>query len=407
MAEQGHTVYLFNQGEQLVDKGMVAQYLSPKVPVIAMDRYPLVNKLCWKINALLYRLGARFSFHEKCKTLLLLFAVIYYRIEVVHGHEVLVENSRLTTLCRWLSVPVVITDHGGYSMLIKMGNWSFVPFANLGKAVVAVSNNAAQLLRHSGATAFSEEMRVLGARIMAADFQSEHNTVQQGQNAVTAPLTVPVVTIYNGVRAASAAVLSQVPDRRELGIEPTDLVFGMIGRGTEQKGWHYAVDAFLRLLENNPDRAMKFLCMGEGPALDDIRTRLGGQQPAIIFVGNVDNPHQYMPLCDIGLMPSCFSEGLPLSIIEFYEHGIPVIASNLGGIPEIITPANEAPGGQLVAMQPQGTPQPESLLSCMQQYIDAPAALAAHGQGARRIRTKFDMDTCAKAYQQLFTEILA
>lgn len=406
MAERGHEVYLFNQGEQLVDPGMVEQYLSAKVRVIGMDSYPLLNKLCWKLNGLFARLGARFSFHEKCKTLLLLFTVLYHRMQVVHGHEVLVRNSRLVTLCRWLSVPAVVTDHGGYSMLVKMGDWSFVPFANLGKAIVAVSENAANLLHSPQAVAYSDELRQLGSRILASDFQAEFENLRP-QSGAQAALTVPVITIYNGVQSAPANRVDRLEQRARLDIGADSLVFGMIGRGTEQKGWRYAVAAFLELQQLEPGRNLTLLCMGDGPVLQELQAQYGVTQSGILFVGNVDDPHQFMPLCDVGLMPSCFSEGLPLSIIEFCEHGVPVIASELGGIPEIITPTDAEAGGQLIAMAKNATPQLSSLTQAMRRYVEQPELRARHSQGARQIRTKFDMQTCAAAYERLFAQVLA
>ena len=407
MAELGHEMVLFNQGEQLVDTGMVRQYLSAKVLMVGMDQYPLFNKLCWKVNALFSRLGIRVAFHEKCKTLLLLFTVLRHRIQLVHGHEVLVQNSRLVTLCRWLSVPVVITDHGGYSMLVKMGDWSFAPFANLAKAVIAVSENAARLLHGTERVAHPEELRQLGARILAADFRAESENMQQARAGTSIPLTVPIVTIHNGVQNAPYDVIDRDARRANLGIVSGSLVFGMIGRGTEQKGWRYAVTAFLRLKELEPTHPLILLCLGDGSVLQELRQQLSHLHPDIVFVGNVDDPHQYMPLCDVGLMPSCFSEGLPLSIIEFYEHNIPVIASELGGIPEIITPVGEAPGCQLIAMEANASPQVASLVQAMRTYVLSTGLRAEHSRGARQIRAKFDMRTCAVAYKFFFQQVLA
>jgi hypothetical protein len=122
-----HNVYLFNQNEQLVDQGMVAQYLSPAVRVLAMDRYPLFNAVCWKLNALLLKLGAKFSVHECAKTLLGRYLIWRHRIDVLHSHEPLVAKSRITKLVQLTGIPTVVTDHQGYSMLIKVGEFPMCP----------------------------------------------------------------------------------------------------------------------------------------------------------------------------------------------------------------------------------------------------------------------------------------
>ena len=63
MAKQ-HEVYFFNQGEQLVDEGMVETYLSPKVKLLDMKTYPLLNRVLWKANGLLKRLTGYGGLHE-------------------------------------------------------------------------------------------------------------------------------------------------------------------------------------------------------------------------------------------------------------------------------------------------------------------------------------------------------
>lgn len=409
MAGRGHQMFVFNQGEQLVDKGMVAQYLRTDIPVIGMDSYPRLNAVCWKLNGLLRRLGLKVFFHEYCKTVLLRYIVWQRRIELVHGHEILVEKSRLVTLGRG-RVPVIITDHGGYSMLIKMGDWSFTPYANLGRAVVAVSEYSHSLLQQGPemVNVGSEALQEMGAKIIAADFQAEARSLRSRLDGPPpVPLTVPVHTIYNGVQARQKSSPSQVAVRQQLNIPPSALVFGMIGRGTYQKGWEYALKAYLVLKRELPDQLLAFICMGAGPVLCELQMQLGSAHPDIHFLGEVDDPHAWMPACDVGVMTSCFSEGLPLSIIEFYEHGIPVIASTLGGIPEIIMPDQGTPGGLLVVMKPDATPDAEHLVKHMLTYAVDSSLRVQHGLAAVHISKTFGMAACASKYEILFKEIVA
>ncbi|AYA37191.1 glycosyltransferase [Hymenobacter oligotrophus] len=405
MAAQGHHVFLYNQGEQLVDAGMVEQYLSPRVQVVAMDRFPLINKICWKINALVKKLGVNWSFHEWCKTLLLFYTIWHHRIDIVHGHEVLVEKSRLVKLRQWSSVPIAVTDHGGYSMLIKMGDWSFVPYANMGQSIVAVSEYSARLLRGEVAEENPSELRQLGAHILATDYQAEFNSLNASRTNTRLPLTTPITTIYNGVASTAGTLPTQAIDRSTFSIQNESLVFGMIGRGTEQKGWRYAYAAYQHLKQLLPDQPFTLLCMGDGPVIQELRQQTSADQSDIVFLGNVDNPHQYMPLCDVGLMPSCFSEGLPLSIIEFFEHQVPVIASSLGGIPELIEPIDLAPGGLLVPIEPNGTPNMKALVHAMHAYAINKDLRDEHARNSARIRARFNMEQCATAYEKLFREL--
>jgi glycosyltransferase involved in cell wall biosynthesis len=404
-----HQAYFFNQGEQLVDPGMVQTYLSPEVKLLDMNSYPRLNKVLWKVNGLLKRVAGYAGFHEQCKTAMLLFSILRHRIDLVHGHEILTRQSRLAKVIRFLSVPVVITDHNGYTMLLKIGDTSFIPYANQARAIVAVSDYTGQVLMDGTTHENSEKLRALGEKIIATDHQAEYENLrhkQPQQPRKAEKLTAPVVTIYNGVQRYADPLPAPAAIRAELGIPADAFVFGMIARGTEQKGWRYALAAYLQLKARHPQRRLAWLCMGEGPCVREIQQEVGAANPDIIFLGSIDNPHYYMSVCQVGLVPSSFSEGLPLSIVEFYEHQVPVIASDLCGIPEVITPAGTEPGGQLIAMEEDATPQVASLLAAMERYVTDQALLAQHGQAALAIRRQFDMDQFVASHEQLYSQIL-
>lgn len=397
-----HNVYFFNQNEQLTDKAMVAQYLSPAVRMVSMDQYPVFNKLIWKLNALGQKLGLSFSVHERAKTLLGCYLIRHHKIDVVHSHEPMVAKSRVTKLCQLTGVPTVVTDHQGYSMLIKVGEFSFVPYANLAKAVVGVSQYTADLFTGKLQETPSEEERRAGERILATDYQNEYENAKQRAPQPRQPITTRVEVIYNGV-----------PRYAPVGEEPTLLpipagafVFGLVGRGTQQKGWGDALAAYVRVKELHPDRQFAFIAMGDGAYLRSLRTEYEAAHPDIYFMGNVQTPHPYMRQCQVGLFPSWFSEAQPISIIEFFENGVPVIASPLGGIPEMVQPAGGPVAGRLLRMNPDATPQLDDLVAAMSAYTTDTALLAAHKQAALQLRNTYDVAHCAAQYEALFKEIV-
>ncbi|WP_210116254.1 glycosyltransferase family 4 protein [Hymenobacter fodinae] len=408
MAEK-HEVFYFNHGEQLVDAGMVKAYLKPEVRLLDITCYPTLNKALWKINGLLKRLTGYAGFHELCKTFVFLFMIVRHRIELVHGHEILTKYSKLAKVARLLSVPIVVTDHNGYTMLLKVGDTSFYPYANQAKAIIAVSHYTARVLREGTTHESSEKLRAYGEKVLASDHKAEYDSLKSNQSTtpIAVPLTVPVTTIYNGVLRYNKSLPVPTTIKESLGIMPNALVFGMIARGTEQKGWRFALAAYQQLKQQYPQRHFNWLCMGDGPCIQEIKAELGTQHPDIIFVGNVDDPHYYMSVCDVGIVPSSFSEGLPLSIVEFFEHRVPVIGSDLCGIPEVITPDNAEPGGFLIEMEEDSTPCISSLLSHMARYVDDATLLNKHGEAALAIRRRFDMDQFIAAHEQLYTHVLA
>ncbi len=398
-----HTVYFFNQNEQLVDQGMVAQYLSPAVHMVSMDRYPVFNKICWKLNALFLKLGAKFSVHEYAKTLLGLYAIRRYSIDVLHSHEPMVAKSRITRLVQRTGIPTVVTDHQGYSMLIKVGEFSYVPYANLAKAVVGVSQYTADLFTGALLEVPTEAERRAGEKILATDYQNEYENAKQQAPAPRLPITTRVEVIYNGVPR-------YVPVGTEpaaLPIEAGSFVFGMVGRGNQQKGWGAALAAYTQVKARFPDRRFAFIAMGEGPYLRTLRAEYEAQHPDIYFLGNVQTPHPYVRQCQAGLFPSWFSEAQPISIIEFFENGVPVIASPLGGIPEMVCPPAGPAAGRLLAMNPDATPRLDDLVDAMCAYVADEALLASHAAAARTLRATYDVAECAAHYEALFREIVA
>jgi glycosyltransferase involved in cell wall biosynthesis len=77
---------------------------------------------------------------------------------------------------------------------------------------------------------------------------------------------------------------------------------------------------------------------GDGPERDNLEklcNSLVNIKDKIIFHGFVNNPEQYYGNIDVALLPS-LGEGIPLSLLEVMRLGIPCIATNVGGIPEII-----------------------------------------------------------------------
>ncbi|UPL49839.1 glycosyltransferase family 4 protein [Hymenobacter sublimis] len=340
--------------------------------------------------------------------MMFLYTIVRHKIEVVHSHEILTKQSRLNAVLRFLSVPIVVTDHSGYTMLRKVQDVSFIPYANKARAIIAVSEYAAKALLYGDQSGVSEQARALGQKIIASDYHTEAETLKHKELATgqDEPLTVPVATIYNGVLRHQGTLPPPEVIHQELGIAPGSFVFGMGGRGTEQKGWHYALAAYQQLKQRHPTRKFAWLCMGEGPCLTAMQHELGDTAPDIIFLGNVQNPHYYMSACRVGLVPSSFNEGLPLTIVEFFEHRVPVIASDLCGIPEVIVPANHEPGGLLIEMEEDLTPRIASLLKNMEAYVTQPELWEEHAQAALSIRKMFDVEEFVQAHEQLYTKVL-
>lgn len=110
----------------------------------------------------------------------------------------------------------------------------------------------------------------------------------------------------------------------------------MLSRMSRNKGVYEAINVMIDLKESD----LKLVLAGDGPELDEIReyVKKQGIEDKVIFAGWVDdkNKKQLFKDCYVSILPSHF-EGVPMSILESLSFGVPVIASQVGGIPEIIS----------------------------------------------------------------------
>ena len=118
------------------------------------------------------------------------------------------------------------------------------------------------------------------------------------------------------------------------GIPPDDLVVGYSGRLSEEKAPEVFLDIAC-LCQATPN--LRFIMTGAGPMTDTI-VRLSAKLPASArfdFVGLAEDVASYLALYDVLVLPSR-QDGRPLIVLEALASGVPVIASRLGGIPELI-----------------------------------------------------------------------
>lgn len=142
--------------------------------------------------------------------------------------------------------------------------------------------------------------------------------------------------ISNGIDCDAFADNHQGPQvRAALGIDPTDVIVGLIGRLSEQKGHVYLMEAGKELIKKYPQ--MKIVFWGEGHLKDSlVKSRDEfGLQDHVIFAGVASDMPAVYSAIDILAMPS-LSEGLPMTLIEAMAAGVPVVVTPVGDVPKVI-----------------------------------------------------------------------
>ncbi|MDP2898509.1 MAG: glycosyltransferase [bacterium] len=185
--------------------------------------------------------------------------------------------------------------------------------------------------------------------------------------------------------------------RKQLGIEEGDTVIGTVGHMTRQKGYDVLVAAIPRILRKHP-RA-KFVFVGRGLLRGRIekQARALGVEQRSRFAGIRPDISVVLNCFDVFVLPSLW-EGFGTAIIEAMACGVPVVASRVGGIPEIV---EDGMNGLLV---PPGRPGP--LAEAVILMLDQPSmrreiARVGRTSVTERFSVRKMAQTVGKVYLQL------
>jgi glycosyltransferase involved in cell wall biosynthesis len=207
-------------------------------------------------------------------------------------------------------------------------------------------------------------------------------------------LRLDSTVIYNGHLKNEAIV--EMPET----VERKKFTFSMIARGISQKGWDVAIKAFLRVIET---KDAQLVLVGAGDFLSDLQKRF--DHPAILYKGQMSSIEQVVRDTDIGLFPSRKYEAFGLSILDFFSQGKPVLASNLGGIPEVIEDGLGA-GGLLIQMKDKEEPDVDHLAKLMIEIMNDKLMRNSLSKNAIRIARRFDFRKTVAEYEQICLSVI-
>lgn len=123
--------------------------------------------------------------------------------------------------------------------------------------------------------------------------------------------------------------------KKEFNISNNEKVIGVIARLVPVKGHIYFFHALKLVIEKIKD--IKVLIVGDGELMDELKNKVKelGLTKIVLFLGNRNDVPEIMNICDL-IVLSSFNEGFGLSLVEALICGKPVIATSVGGIPEVI-----------------------------------------------------------------------
>jgi len=204
-----------------------------------------------------------------------------------------------------------------------------------------------------------------------------------------------VRVIYNGVDEPARFDRNDVAQyKKDLGIPHDDTVVGVIGNLYPVKGHTYLLQAIPQILTTCPQTS--FLFIGRGELEVPLKTQVKelGVEEKVRFLGLRQDIPTLLSVMDIFAMPS-LSEGLSIALLEAMAAAKPVVATDVGGNPELVASGET---GLLVPAK-----DPEALAHALVQLLNDPATMQRYGQaGLKRVRDRFALQTMTSEYQAIY-----
>ena len=225
--------------------------------------------------------------------------------------------------------------------------------------------------------------------------ESQRQKILGGRN------TQRVRVLHNAVDIMSPMPVSAdgQPVRDRLAIPNASRIVAAVGRFSPEKGIDVLLEAFAMLVRQVDN--VHLVLVGDGQE----RSALEGQSAGlgidgmVHFVGHSQTPGDYVAEADLLALPSR-SEGIPNVVLEAMAMGKPVVATSVGGVPEIV---DDGQTGRLVPPE-----RPDLLAQGLAELLADPelrGKLASEGR--RRVREAFSVEARVAKMQILYRDILA
>ena len=205
--------------------------------------------------------------------------------------------------------------------------------------------------------------------------------------------------VYNGVDMAKFAARGDRADvRAELGVAPEAVLIGAVGRLTADKGGQdVLIRAVGRVRATCPQ--VRLVMVGDGPlrpGLEELTAQLG-LTDTVIFTGLRSDVPRLLSALDVFVLPS-EREALPVAVLEAMAAGLPVVATRVGGIPEVVEDGATGflvPPGDVAAMH-----------RILERLTGDPALAARLGAaGQAHVQAHFTVQQMVRQVERLYDQL--
>jgi len=206
-----------------------------------------------------------------------------------------------------------------------------------------------------------------------------------------------IEVIEPGIEMPKArSVEAREAGRVRWGFAGDEFVIGHVAAFTREKGQDVALEAALLLASRLPRARM--MLAGDGPERSALMERARAASGFVQFPGFIEDLEEFYAALDLYIMPSR-SEAWGLTALHATAYGLPVVASNVGGLAEVV---EHGKSGWLVPAE-----SAEALAEAIVDAASDPARLAEFGRNARRRAERFSIEKTVERTEQFYLRLLA
>lgn len=295
-----------------------------------------------------------------------------WRPNVVHTHRYK-ENVLGGLAAAWSNVPVIV--HTVHGLQEAFQGWEHVKL----KCHALIANQVTRMVA-SGLIGVSQEIE--------SHLRREFPHIR-------------VSCIRNGITGVTPGGVNMPgPTRKSIGIEESAFVLGSIGRLTTIKGIEYLLRAVALLVKERKLMPIHVAVIGGGPlqkSLETLSAELSITEH-VRFLGERQDVPNLLRLLDVFVIPS-LHEGIPMALLEAMRAGCPVIASAVGGIPEVIRDGKD--GVLVPPRDPGALARAIELL-----YASVQDRMRLSHAGRARVEAEFDAERMAELTKEFYRTLL-
>ncbi len=199
--------------------------------------------------------------------------------------------------------------------------------------------------------------------------------------------------------------------RDELGINPEDLLVGIVGRLTEVKNHKLFLESVAIFKKKiKAAKTVRFVVIGDGSLRQDLEQHAAtlGLQEDVIFIGSRRDIENIYPALDVAALTS-LNEGTPLTLIEAMANARPVVSTAVGGVVDLLGPeVSSEVGGYSICERGFSVPRenPDAFASALVRLIDDESLRREIGdRGLQFVNSRYSKDRLVEDVRKLYLEL--